>query len=387
MNHLVIEDKKNCCGCSACYNICPNDAILMKEDEQGFLYPEVDSEKCVDCGICVKICPLQQENQAKTPPKIYAVKAKDDEVRFNSSSGGAFTVLSDIVLEDKGIVYGAVFDENLKVHHIRCDDTQKRNLCRYSKYSQSDMGKIFSEVKKDLLDGRQVLFTGTPCQVDGLNCFLSGVNTEKLFLVDIICHGVLSPKLFSEFLKLIEKKRKKKVVGYCYRAKDFGWSDLEKVTFDDGSQEVGTEFLQTWKKIFYENCDLRPSCYTCKYSTTPRSSDITIGDFWGIEKFSPDFVDTKGVSMVLVNTDKGKSFFEKAKGHFDIKEQTLEEAKVRNPNLYKSSAPFVSPEAFWNDYNKYGFYYVVKKYGRYDLKNRTKYLIKRILKKLRIMPS
>lgn len=383
MSHIVINDKSECCGCSACFNMCPYETILMVADEKGFLYPQVQMERCIDCGLCERVCAFKNKiyEEPKRFPKVYAVKAKDDDVRFESTSGGMFTLLSDLVLNNGGIVYGVAFDENMKALHIRADSKEKRNLCRNSKYSQSDVNTVFSQVKQDLSEGREVLFTGTPCQTDALKTFLIGMNTDKLVLMDIVCHGVLSPKLYRDFIDFIEAKRHKKVVGYKHRAKDSGWGHNEKVFFSDGTAEKNTTLMQVLKAIFYKNSALRDACYNCKYTNFSRPSDITVADFWGIEKCAPDFKDNKGVSLVLLNTEKGSKYFDRLKDYMEFKEQTIGDACYKNPNLSKPSLSEVDMDLFWQQYHSNGFSYIAKKYGNYNLKHRVKKIIKYIIKK------
>ncbi len=378
MAFKLISEESCCCGCTACKNICPVDAISLKPDEKGFVYPSIDGEKCIECGLCKKSCAFQNEIKPQNAPLVYAAKASD-EVRKGSSSGGVFTVLSDIVLKSGGVVYGVKFDETLKAVHTRAEDEKERDLCKISKYSQSDMEDVFLKVKKDLADKRRVLFTGTPCQVDAVRNFAG--EDENLLLVEILCHGVLSPKLFSEYISFIESKRKKKVVSYYHRPKDLGWGHNEKAVFDDGSEEKGTALLDVWKKVFYTDASLRPSCYNCKYATTPRCADITIADFWGIDSINPDFYDDKGVSLILTNSEKGRIFFEEAREKLVFTEETFENAKGKNPNLYRPTVTERNVTEFWQNYKENGFSYIAKIYGGYNTKTRLKRFIKKIIKR------
>lgn len=383
---MELYNKKNlCCGCTACVNICPNKAIKMIEDEEGFLYPEIDKSKCIECGLCKKVCAFQNgydiDNRLKDI-NVYATKSKSDEVRYKSSSGGMFTEISDYVLKNNGVIYGVAFDSNFKAIHIRAENEKERDRCKGSKYSQSELNDIYLKVKSDLEENRLVMFTGTPCQVAGLNKFLLGTNKEKLILIDIICHGTPSPKLFQDYIKCIEKINKSEVKEYYHKAKDLGWGHIEKVVYKNGKVDKTSLLSQAWKMIFYTNLGLRPSCYNCKYTNTKRSSDITIADFWGIEKSSPEFADKKGISLVIVNTNKGQEVFDNIKNNIDYKEENIDNAIIKNPQLKQSvKIDFEKRKEFWNAYNRKGMKYIIKKYGRYNLKSYVKDSLKKLLKK------
>lgn len=385
----VYDEKKNCCGCTACMNICPKNAITMKEDEEGFLYPEIDKEKCVKCGLCRKICAFQngsQMDEMLQEANVYATKNKFDEVRIKSSSGGMFVTISDYVLKNNGVIYGVAFDENFKAKHIRAENENDRNRCIGSKYSQSSLDDIFKIVKQDLKDGKIVLFTGTPCQVAGLNNFLNNVDKSNLILVDILCHGTPSPKVFREYIKYIEKRRNKKIKEYYHRSKDLGWQHYEKIVYDDNEEEIKTFLSEGWKNIFYSHYPLRESCYNCKYTNTKRISDITIADFWGIEKFAPEFVDEKGVSLVILNTKKGVEIFENIKEDIVYMERSMDEATEKNPNLLKPTDRPNDREQFWKKYEENGIEDILKKYGRYNTKCIIKGYIKVMLNKMGLLP-
>ena len=378
----LYSKKEQCCGCTACMNICPKKAIKMVQDEEGFLYPQIDKEKCIECGLCKKICAFQNgydiEGRIENP-RVYAVKSKSDETRITSSSGGMFTEISDYVLKNGGTVYGVAFDDNLKAIHIRAENYEERDRCKGSKYSQSELGTIFQDVKKDLENGKLVLFTGTPCQVSGINKFLNNTNKDNLILVDIVCHGAPSPMLFKEYIQFCEKVNKSKIKNYYHRSKDNGWEHQEKAVYENGKIDQKTVLSQAWKMIFYTNLALRQSCYNCQYTNSKRASDITIADFWGIEKFNPEFVDKKGISMMIINTTKGKKIFENINDKLEYIEKTYEEAAEKNPQLRKSIDKNIAErEAFWNEYYSNGFSAIIKKYGRYNLITKTKKFIKRI---------
>lgn len=283
---------------------------------------------------------------------VYAVKHKDEIVRSNSRSGGIFTALSDLILDDNGIVYGCALDEELKVIHVRAEDEKIRNKMRGSKYVQSSLGDTFINVKKDLDEKKKVLFSGTSCQVAGLKAFL-GKTYDNLLCVDIVCHGVPSPLVWEKY-----KEWQGNVRTVDFRNKNkYGWrAHVETLTTSHGVIDS-----RVWTTIFYGHNVLRPSCYECPFKSIHHPGDITIADYWGIEKAAPEFDDNKGVSLVLVNTDNGVKWFEKAKDTVIWKQTNIEDSM--QPPLI---APFPKPEdreKFWKDIHEKRFSYIAKKYG------------------------
>ena len=381
----LVKSKNECCGCTACMNICPKHAIKMEEDEEGFLYPKIDDNLCINCGLCEKTCAFQHGyklNSRLNKMKVYAIKNKSTEVRDKSTSGGIFYEIANNVLKNNGVIYGVVFDENFHTKHTRTDNIDGIKKMMGSKYSQSELGDTYTNIKNDLKNGKEVLFTGTPCQVGGIIKYLQNVDTSKLILVDIVCHGIPSPKLFKEYISFLENKKGKKVTEYYHRSKINGWNQTEEVRFNDEKLDFKSRLSQTWKRIFYTDLALRPSCYNCKYTNTERPGDITIGDFWGIELFNPEFADNKGVSLVMVNTEKGNKILEKIKDNLIISNQEIEKAIIKNPQIKEPTKVDQNKrKIFWNDYKNKGFNYIAKKYGGYNTIGKIKNLAKRILKK------
>lgn len=367
----LIKNKSQCCGCTACKNICPTSAIMFETDQTGFEYPNVDEKLCINCGLCRKVCDFNKAiNNTVTQPNIYAAKIKDDDIRKRSSSGGLFSAVSDLFLKDNGVVYGAAHDKELVTVHIRATNKQERDRCMGSKYVQSLLNNSFALVKNDLSEGRKVFFTGTPCQVAGLLSFLkcSGVSTELLYTADLICHGVPSPIIFQDFLRFCEKKTGKKVAEHLHRPKDaYGWSHNEKIIYKDGSYDNSSQLSSIWKKLFYSNTILRPSCLACKYANPVRYGDITLADFWGIERVLSDFADSNGVSLVFVNTLKGRSLFKDALDKIICKESSLEACRHYQANLNHPSECKYDRDLFWKLYEEKGFEGVAKVYGGYGL--------------------
>ena len=373
---IVIEDKKKCAGCTACAVSCPCKAIDMEEDEYGFYYPVVHQELCIDCGICHKVCPFNKETSSPIKQETYAVKHKDKQVLANSTSGGLFTALSDYVLQSGGVVYGAAFDENMVVRHMRAENKLERDRMRGSKYVQSDLDNIFQLVKQDLKN-RNVLFTGTPCQIAGLKNFLRG-REERLICCDLICHGVPSPLVFSEHLKLLKKKIKSKIIDYKFRPKKWGWHiHKEMIVCDNGKEYHSTSLIDMWKNLYYSRIITRPSCANCRWSNLDRCGDITIGDCRGIDKIESDLKSDEGVSLVIVNTQVGAEIFEKLKKDLECKQLNIQH--VLQPPLCSPSKENPSQDSFFTTYKKYGYKKaIIQYYGRlYPLK----YYVKKWLKK------
>ena len=361
-NHICIADKADCCGCTACYAICPHDAITMQAGAEGFQYPAVDEKKCVNCGLCIKTCPIRTGNQNEKTDSFYAVKHLQEEIRENSSSGGAFTAFAQTVLEHDGVIYGAAFDENFTVKHIRAED-QSWTALRTAKYVQSDMGDIFQRVKADLKDGREVLFSGTPCQIDGLRNYLKRVDTTRLITVDLICHGVPSPSIWRDYLSYISGNDPQSVGKINFRnKKGCGWhNSTVKITGTDGSVLVNQSQSQAlFYKLFLNHVILRPSCFACQYANLKRAGDITIGDYWGVEKYHPELDDDRGISLVMINTPKGHRFLQNVK---NCQVVPVAEEECMQPNLKAPAEDFGEQDVFWRTYRKYGFAAACKRMG------------------------
>lgn len=301
-------------------------------------------------------------------PMVFAVKHADENVRAKSRSGGFFTALSDYVLENNGIIYGCVMNDDLEAIHIRTTDKNGRDLMRGSKYVQSNIGDIYKDVKNELINGKIVLFTGTSCQIAGLKCYVK-YEYENLLCMDIVCHGVPSPIVFREYITWMEKKYKSKVIKVNFRnKKNFGWREhIETIEFNNGN----TVNSKVFRDLFYKHNILRPSCYECPYKSIMHPGDITIADYWGIEKVVPQFDDNKGVSLVLVNNDKGVKFFEKVK-----KDLVWEETDIEHCMQPPLEAPFKRPldrGAFWKDFHTKKFEYIARKYTQnYGFSNKIK---------------
>ena len=378
---IDIKNPADCCGCTACASICAHDAITMKPDTLGFLYPEVDKDKCVDCGLCEKVCAFNDHYDTSLnldKPLAYAARHKDMEEMETSRSGAAFIAISDYILEQGGVVYGAGYTDHFRVVHKRATTKEERNEFKGSKYVQSDMTGVFRQVKKDLRDGLTVLFSGTPCQTSGLHSYVGKRLRENLFLVDIVCHGVPSPFMWRDYIAYLEKKQGAPIVWVNFRDKQkYGWkAHRETFKFKNGGGKMSFTFL------FYKHIMFRKSCGSCHFCNTKRPSDITIADFWGWEKTDPKFnADNKGCSLVLVNTEKGRKLFEAVKDRMNTVPAELE--NCLQPNMRHPSVIHPKRDQFEKEYAKKGFKYVYFKYGEEGWRNKyriTKYKLLKLLK-------
>ena len=360
--HTIYESKEQCCGCNACRLICPVKAISMIPDNEGFTYPHINQDICVNCGRCKKVCPIINISTRKSHNilKVFAFKHKDINVLLRSSSGGAFTAISDTVLDNNGKVCGAVYDNVSRVKHvIGSTKTERNNMCG-SKYLQSNLEDIYAKINLELEKGTQVLFTGTPCQIAGLNGYLNGKNADNLITVDLLCHGVVSPKLFLDYIQYVEINKKKKIIRHECRGKHCGWGHCERNFFDDGTDDYKSRFSQLHKRLFYSNLALRPSCYKCPFTSLNRESDITIADFWGIDKEIPSFCDKNGVSLILSNTSKGNKIINEINIYGSLHEATIEQAIIKQPHLQRPVQKPYKRENFWDIYLKQGYYHAIK---------------------------
>lgn len=332
--------ENNCCGCGSCVQSCPKYCISMQENERGFLLPTVDKSLCVNCGLCVSSCPEKEQPEFYSVKKAFAAVAKDMPLLKKSTSGGVFGLLSLAVLKQGGVVYGCAWGDNFKAEHIRIDSAEDLHLIQQSKYLQSDTGKTFAFVKKDLLNDIKVLYSGTACQIAGLRKFLKK-NYNNLITLEVACHGVPSPGLFRKYIEWIEQNTGKKVSDYQFRNKEKhrkGEHYKYCVTFDDESKKYGFSWEDAYYGSFLKGRTLRRTCYNCKYKNNERVADVMLSDYWGIEREHKDFPAQNGASAVVLCSDSAMDLFNSIKDALIFKETTFEQIIKHNHSLVQSSS-------------------------------------------------
>ena len=376
---IEIIKKEYCTGCHACYNVCPQKCITMEHDEEGFLYPNVDTEQCIKCNLCEKVCPIIHQEKVENNPIAYGCYNKNEDIRNKSTSGGIFTLIAENVINSGGVVFGAGFDENYNVIHSSTDDISGLEKFRGSKYVQSKIGDTYKQVKQLLKEDKNVLFTGTPCQIGGLKSYL-GKDYSNLICQDIVCHGVPSQHVWQYYKNLISKDRNIKKINF--RDKSTGWKRYSlKFDFTDGKsyEEVGNE--NDYIKGFIKNLYLRPSCYECAYKTLNRQSDITLADFWGVEGILPNLDDNKGTSLIFINSDKGKEIFDKIKRYIMCESVDIEKSIIYNPCAVKSCEKNKCRNKFLSEYENKDFNRLIQLYT----KDKQYIKINLIIRKLKIV--
>ena len=336
-----------CTGCRACEQLCAHHAISMVEDKEGFLTFSINQEQCVDCGLCRLVCPQNTKPHLLKPQKALAARDKKDTELKKSASGGAFAAAARVILSQGGVVVGAAYNDDMTVSHHIIDRLKDLPQLQSSKYVQSNTTDTFKSVKKLLRDGRTVLYSGTPCQIAGLKGFLRK-DYDNLYTMDVICHGVASPKLFVKYLEWLSGKMRGKIIYYDFRDKSTGWG-LDYMTKTKTKTKTKPCSLDPYYHHFLAGDTYRECCYHCQYSQKERVSDITIGDYWGIEKEHPSFYSTKGVSCLLVNTEKGNHLWNLISSEFISLESTFDKVACANHNL---KAPTPRPTVRDNIYKQ-----------------------------------
>lgn len=345
---INISDKEKCSGCSACYNICPVDAIRMSSDEEGFFYPTVDLKKCIKCNKCEKVCQYQEESILKQHEiEAYAAYNTEENVRWNSSSGGMFALFASEIIKEGGYVVGAAFDDTWMVQHKIIDDIADLPLLMGSKYVQSDLKKIFGQIKKLLDEKKVVMFAGTGCQVKGLKRYL-GKEYDNLLCIDFICLGVPSPLIWREYKKTVLKDQDIRKINF--KDKSLGW---HKFSFKaEGSRTFceegrGNMFMNGYFRGYYT----RPSCFNCTSKGLMKESDITLADCWGIDKINPKMDDNKGISAIVVHTEYGKKIWEKVKDGTVFCSINAGDILKYNKGTRVDKKHVFSRTAFWKAFN------------------------------------
>lgn len=366
---ITINDKKDCCGCTACANICPKSCILMEADNEGFKYPTVNRDLCIDCGLCEKICPVINYRQPKNEHKIYGLRNKDEDIVKSSTSGGVFLALAGNIIAKGGTVVGAAYDKDFNVVHQAATTLDECRKFQGAKYVESTIPEfMLRDIKRLLVENKDVLFVGTPCQVAGLKAFLRKP-FDNLLTCDLVCSSVPSSRIYRDFLSFAQ--RKKKISAFNMRWKGNGWDKTKpQIVYADGSKATGKGDARLWHTIAFSHLVSRPSCHDCKFSNFNRSGDITIGDFWGVESSHPEFFSKEGVSLAIVSTPKGEKIFDEIKSSFHTIESS--EAKSRQPRLTSPVKPNPRRAQFWEEYSADNFQYFAKKYWRYGAWNQLK---------------
>lgn len=404
----LFMNKKDCCGCAACVNICPKSAITMEKDEIGQYFPRINDTLCIDCGACKRVCDFQRKDENQFGHQVlsaYGAASKNESLIKKSASGGMFAQLAEFFLEKGGVVYGAAMlqEDKLRVKHIRVEDQTQLYLIQGSKYIQSDTCDTYQKVKQDLAKGRQVLFSGTPCQAAALRSFLKR-DYENLIVVDIVCHGVSTAQIFQGYISFLEKKKNIKITNFVFRDKSVGWGLDAKYEYLKKSK-LKTQRLYYKLSSFYnyylKASTYRENCYHCKYACPSRIGDITLGDFWGVEKNQPDclrenggiFDEKKGISFCLVNSQRGAELFEKISSKINYVDSDFETISMQNGNLlkpttmppnrnelmdlYKQNGYEAVDRLYWKKIGYKKIYYFILAKAPRDLKKKIRLLVKK----------
>ncbi len=379
----MLAEKVKCSGCGSCAAACPQNCITMTADAEGFRYPVIDGAKCVHCGACEKACPVMNPVPINGEPLALAAQNTDDFVRQNSSSGGLFTALAMDVLARGGKVCAAVYDSDFEVHHVLADSATVLSQMRGAKYAQSKAEHCFPEIRKLLNKGVPVLFVGTPCQTAGLRAYL-GRDYQELLLVDMICHGVPSPKVWQRYLQ--ERKQvdapDSQLCAVNLRSKSSGWSHYGysvEMEYADRTKYSVPQGQDMFMRGFVSNLYLRPSCAECAFKGVQRCSDLTLGDYWGIWDQHPEFDDNKGTSLLLIHTEKGQGAWGRISDQFCGMNVTVQEAVAQNPSAMRASMPHPNREKFFREME---FENNLQQWIQHCLEPRKENLLQRLIRKI-----
>lgn len=367
-DNMVLAGEKDCTGCLACYNACINNSIEAICDGEGFYYPKINAATCSKCALCEEVCPvIKPENERRGTgniPDSFAVINKNTDVLLDSSSGGAFTLLAERIIERGGVVFGAKFDEKFKVIHSYTDTSEGLADFRGSKYVQSDIGGSYKEAKTFLQNGRPVLFSGTPCQIGGLKSYLKNTDISLLVCVDLICYGVPSPKIWEKYYNFTANK-------------EFNGQEIKKIKFRDKTKGRSGNLFSIasdnkclrqsgrsnfFKRIFLNRLSIRPSCFDCRYKFLSRQADISLGDFWGIEKVFPELPANNGASHVIIHTDAGGELLDEMENYAIIRKSDIDAIARYNPFYTDSIRKPVLRNVFMKDFQRYDFFIFMKKW-------------------------
>lgn len=381
-NVLGCFDLEKCCGCGACINACPKQAMSFSQNDFGFIRPLIDEKKCIECGKCIQTCPQFNEVEASQPYKIFAAINLDDIVLKNSSSGAIFYALAENVISEGGSVFGATLDDDFKVKHIYVDRLEDLPLLQKSKYVQSYVGNSYKQALERLKDGKKVLFSGTPCQVAAMKSFMKGKDTSKLILVDVVCHGVPSPVFWKSYIDLLSLKignLKEYVFGYKRKIRN----GMNKYVSFVG--ETGKRYIKNWPQdsyncFFMESKNYQDVCYSCKYAKSERVSDLTICDYWSWDKYhKDDFPSCSTISGICVNTIIGEEIIGKISNKLILVESSFDNLSAHNGCLLRPTSKPKDRDIFLQEWKSNGYEFVEKKFERKNclriLKNRLQMCI------------
>jgi len=377
MGKLVSKEK--CSGCSSCKSICAHNAISMISDDKGFKYPYIDETLCINCNMCSKVCPSINDSFIEKDIKVYACYNKNFQERINSSSGGCFILLAKEILKLGGVVFGAAFDDKNVVKHFYIEKEEEISQFMGSKYVQSDIGDCFVSVKNFLKNDKYVLFTGTPCQINGLLNYL-GKDYPKLYTQDFICHGVPSPLIWEKYILYLSKGGR--ISDISFRNKDNGWKNFNVSYLKSGEKQSVIHKEDPFMKLFLNDIILRDSCYNCSSKTVYRKSDITLADYWGVHIAHPEMDDDKGTSVVLVNTEKGHEIFNKIKSNLVYIESDIKNIELYNKSISKSAVKNKYRDKVFKTINIDNFSRISNKYTKIPLFKWFKYKLHGLMKRL-----
>lgn len=376
-NYFRSKDKKDCNGCGVCELKCPKKSITMIEDNEGFLYPLINEETCIKCGICEREC-ANFNNGDISKAKTYIAINKSEVERRNSASGGMYYILAKYVLRENGVVFGVKYNEELTAIHDYAETMESAKVFQGSKYVRSDLNNSYIKVKRFLEEDRFVLFTGTPCQCQGLRVFLKK-DYLKLITCEIVCHANPSPKIFKKYISNLEKINKKKVKTIDFRAKETGWrNQVPLIIFEDDTKIEENSYF----KAFVSEMINRPSCYSCRFSSMVRCSDFSIADFWGIEKIDINYDDEKGTSLLNVNTEKAHNILYIIRDELILKE--VDTMLAFSFNHHKNVIEHKNRDKMFKKVDDENIIYYMNKYSKLSLYTRLIMKFKRIIKKLLI---
>ena len=382
MSYFHSGEKKDCCGCEACKQICPKGAIIMKPDFEGFLYPQIVEAKCINCNLCRKVCPISNkvDNQMLDERKVFSIHTNDEELLDKSSSGGAFTIITEAYCDKDYVIFGARYDEKFNVYHDYIENIEEIYKFRKSKYVQSNLNNSYKEVLRFLKEDKKVIFSGTPCQIAGLKKFLRK-EYENLLCIDIVCHGVPSKKVWNKYLEYIESKYNSKInnINFRHKVKQYGIYNSRniKILLENGKRIIEDSRKNLYLRGFHNKLFYRHSCTSCKFSNPTRYADITIADCWGIENIDSTIDVHRGESMVVINTQKGMDIWNKINQSSNISklELDLEFAIKSNEQFREATKVHKNRDDFYKNLDSTAFNKNIKSSLPETFKSKVKRMI------------